>query len=420
MVRAGSRALWIKLAILALVIWFVSTRVDLGDRLVIREAPGGSPADAPSLRAAAAGQVSVPTYGGETLTLVAGDALPVEVRPAEGSSADGTPAQGSPVEVWVRQDGRQVRLDPALVGDGGPLAIQPGLRSTLREIDAFDLVVALLVFAPVPLLLAGRWFLLLRAAGIDIGWRPTLRLTWIGMFFNTVLPGGAGGDVVKLIEIGRYSDRRSEALGTMLADRVLGLLVLIVLGAAAALLLQQDTHDLVTVVVVVGVILVVGGAIYLSPFLRARIDVGALLERLPLGTQLRRIDEAIVALRGAPGALAGAVGLSCLAQLSSMSAALLCARAVGLEAVGLFDMVRVVPIAYAANAIPISPGGLGLLEVAFQELLYRQGLSSLAQGFMVGLLLRAVAFAWSLPGLVAWVVTTNVRKTDRARVASSP
>ncbi|HVS66002.1 MAG TPA: lysylphosphatidylglycerol synthase transmembrane domain-containing protein [Thermoanaerobaculia bacterium] len=394
--RAGSRALWIKLAILGLVVWFVSTRVDLGDRLVLREQPA-APAKPDDGGSEAALEIPIRTLSGEVLMLATGESLPIEVLAPE----------GRPLEIWILQEGERIELDPDLVRHGGPFAIRPGLISTMRSIDPLVLLSAVLAFAPVPLLVAVRWFLLLRAVGVTIGWAATARLTWIGLFFNTVLPGGAGGDVVKLIEIGRHSDRRSEALGTMIADRVVGLLVLIVLGGAAMLLLRQDTGGLAAVVLAVGVALVLGGGIYLSPFLRSRIDVGGLLARLPLGGQLRRVDDAFVALRGAPGALASAAGLSVVAQLANMGAAVQCAHALGLGAVNLLDMLRTVPVALVANAIPISPGGLGLLEVAFQELLYRQGLSSLAQGFMVGVLLRVISVAWSLPGLPLWLFATR-------------
>jgi hypothetical protein len=285
----------------------------------------------------------------------------------------------------------------------------------MRALEVGPFLFALALFAPVPVLLAARWFLLLRAAGVVIGWAATLRLTWIGLFFNTVVPGGAGGDVVKLVEVGRHTDRRSEALGTMAVDRVLGLLVLIGLGGAATLALREETGGLALAVAAAGLVLVVAGAVYLSPFLRNRIDVGRLLERLPLGSQLRRVDDAVVALRGAPGAVALALALSLVGQLLNIAAALFCARAVGLDAVSLLDMLAIVPVALVANAIPISPGGLGLLEVAFQELLYRQGLSSLAQGFMVGVLLRAISVAWSLPGLPLWMTTVRGRAVDAGR-----
>jgi glycosyltransferase 2 family protein len=388
--RVSRKALWVKLAVLALLAWFVATRVDLGDRLVLRD------------RSTAAPAVELDLPDGETLRLGPADTAPVEAVPED----DGA------VELWTMIGERRVTVPPELVAADGPLAIRPGLRSSFRAIRPASLLAALAVFAPICPLLAWRWGLLLRAAGVRIGWAATVRLTWIGLFFNTVVPGGAGGDVVKLIEVGRYSSRRSEAFGAIVADRVIGMLVLVALGVSAAAALGGEAVDLALGAGSVGLALLVGGAVYASPWLRRRVDVGRLLGRLPFGAQLRLVDESLVRLSAAPGALIAAGAISLAAQVLTVLTALFAARAVGLHAVPFLAMLVTTPVALVANSIPISPGGLGLMEVAFQELMYRQELSSLAQGFMVGALLRSIIVAWSLPGLIAWLVAGRREGVD--------
>lgn len=76
-------------------------------------------------------------------------------------------------------------------------------------------------------LTAYRWKLL-----VDVKTKITslsaFRLTLIGQFFSFFIPGGVGGDVVKALELSKSkSTSRSEALSTVLADRILGLFAMV-------------------------------------------------------------------------------------------------------------------------------------------------------------------------------------------------
>lgn len=54
------------------------------------------------------------------------------------------------------------------------------------------------------------------------------KLNLIGYFFNHFIPGGVGGDIVKALELSKdKSTTRSEALSTVLSDRIFGLFAMI-------------------------------------------------------------------------------------------------------------------------------------------------------------------------------------------------
>lgn len=54
------------------------------------------------------------------------------------------------------------------------------------------------------------------------------QLTLIGQFFSFFIPGGVGGDIVKALELSRTNTvSKSDALSTVLADRILGLFSMI-------------------------------------------------------------------------------------------------------------------------------------------------------------------------------------------------
>lgn len=54
------------------------------------------------------------------------------------------------------------------------------------------------------------------------------KLNLVGYFFNYFIPGGVGGDIVKALELSKdKSTTRSEALSTVLSDRIFGLFAMI-------------------------------------------------------------------------------------------------------------------------------------------------------------------------------------------------
>lgn len=78
-----------------------------------------------------------------------------------------------------------------------------------------------------------RWRTLLDALETHVPIPRLLYLYYVGTFFNTFLPSGFGGDAVKMYELGRYSHRPSDAIGTVLVDRLAGIVVSLALGVLA-------------------------------------------------------------------------------------------------------------------------------------------------------------------------------------------
>ena len=62
---------------------------------------------------------------------------------------------------------------------------------------------------------------------------PTVLLGFIGMVFNLVIPGAVGGDLIKAAYLVRMRIRKTQAVASMVIDRILGLLGLFILAAVA-------------------------------------------------------------------------------------------------------------------------------------------------------------------------------------------
>ncbi|MCP4428387.1 MAG: flippase-like domain-containing protein [Chloroflexi bacterium] len=79
---------------------------------------------------------------------------------------------------------------------------------------------------------AYRWQLLLRGLGVHAPFKRLANLYFVGNFFNAFLPSGFGGDVMRVVEAARNIPV-GVAAGTVLVDRLTGLLMLFVMGLLA-------------------------------------------------------------------------------------------------------------------------------------------------------------------------------------------
>ena len=79
--------------------------------------------------------------------------------------------------------------------------------------------------------------------------RSTLLLGFIGYVFNLVIPGAVGGDFIKAAYLVRMHIKKTQAIASMLIDRILGLLGLFVLAAVAGAMswsvATADVHKLI-------------------------------------------------------------------------------------------------------------------------------------------------------------------------------
>lgn len=99
------------------------------------------------------------------------------------------------------------------------------------RLDLWLLAVA--VYAATQAVSAARWQLLARPLGFHEPFRRYLRYYYVGMFFNLVLPTSVGGDVVRGWCLDGKSGRRAGAFISVIADRVSGVVVLLLLALVA-------------------------------------------------------------------------------------------------------------------------------------------------------------------------------------------
>lgn len=92
-----------------------------------------------------------------------------------------------------------------------------------RQIAFWRLILALVLTLTSRVAVAGRWHVLLVAAGVGIPFQQTLRITFAGLFASQFLPTTVGGDVVRLGGVLRLGYGRAVSLASLVVDRLIGM-----------------------------------------------------------------------------------------------------------------------------------------------------------------------------------------------------
>jgi uncharacterized membrane protein YbhN (UPF0104 family) len=289
---------------------------------------------------------------------------------------------------------RWVNVLRVLVSAGalGFLFWKIGLGETLavlRRVDLRPLLVAFLLFVLSLGIRSFRWLVLIRGLDPRVPFGRLLRLYFVGQFFNTFLPSAFGGDVVRALELTQDTDT-SAAIGTVLLDRMTGLLVLFVMGLAA-LPFHAARMEPWLVGLLVGVAgggLVVGALVLEGRFLRR------LTGWLPAGLSLAGhgpLAKVYAAVTGCGWrAVTSAFGVSVVFNLVNVVINWLCGQAVGVD-VGLGYFFAVTPLIAVSGLVP-SIGGWGVRETVTTALFAPTGAGAnvaAALGVAVGLVTLA-------------------------------
>jgi uncharacterized membrane protein YbhN (UPF0104 family) len=274
-----------------------------------------------------------------------------------------------------------------------------------------DFLIAAILFFPITYLLTGvRWHLLLTAVEIRIGIARAFVINMVGAFYNTFLPGSTGGDLIKAVYAARLApNHRTRAVMTVLIDRVIGLMGLIILGGVMAGMLALAPHPpgdpvarrcaqvAVGAAAMIGAT-VVGLLVLFNPGLRKLTGFDFLLARLP-GKIRDRADKALHTLelyRRRPGLVLATLMITFPVHITVITSAMLCGMAFGLPLTPGYYWV-VVPVVVLAGAIPISPQGAGVMEFFAIMLTRKQG-ATVSQAFALTMSIRLVQILWNLVG----------------------
>ncbi|HEV7297830.1 MAG TPA: lysylphosphatidylglycerol synthase transmembrane domain-containing protein [Tepidisphaeraceae bacterium] len=283
--------------------------------------------------------------------------------------------------------------------------IDVGLINVVKHADHSILWLAIAIFPLNYLITSFRWKLLLGALEIPIGAARAFQINMVGAFYNTFMPGSTGGDLLKAYYAAKHTVHRTRAVLSVVVDRVVGLLALVLMGGTVAgvkALSSGDWNDPVTrkCLQVAGgsaaiiTVVILGLAVYYVPLLRRALGLSYLVRHLPMQRHLAGVREVVQLYGRRPGLLVGVLAMSLPVHAITVISAMAAGEAFGLPIKPGYYWV-VVPVVTLAGALPVSPQGAGVMEF-FAYLLMRGQSATVADALILTMSLRFVQVFWNL------------------------
>ncbi len=276
----------------------------------------------------------------------------------------------------------------------------------LGLVDAWPVSLAVLFLLFVAVVLTSwRLCVLLKPRSLQLSLYSSVRLNLIGAFFNTCLPGFTGGDVVKIYYATQGSSgQRTEIATIVLLDRAVGMFALLLMPLLAAplfpgLLSSNVLRLLLWTAAAVAAVMLAGMVICFAEGARHSRILSWTLQKLPLGNLAERMLDTVNAYRHNIGILLGMVGLSLVVHAITVSVILLLVQ-ITTPSGATWPMIVLIPMGFLANALPVTPGGLGVGEMAFHKLFEVASLSGGVEALVGWRILTTVI---DLPGLVFYL-----------------
>lgn len=310
--------------------------------------------------------------------------------------------------VMTLRDGERVSVPHAEIAEeaDGALAVRYGIRSAWRDSQKSLLLLALLIHAPVGVLQGVRLLVLLRAQQIKLSLWNCIKLSYAGNFLNFATPlGSNAGDVFKAYFVSLHTERKTEAVTTIILDRAIGLFTLLLavglisLTAPAVERMQRLEEFRPWVLTFIGL----GAAavlLYLAPPVRKLLRWRKWVERIPASDQVLRVDAAARSLLTKPMILILAGLLTLALQILAIGAYFAVAVGMGMDAHtgNVLEYYAYFYIGAIVQALPGPPQGLGTVELTYRYFLAPYGGAS--RIVSMALIIRLVVLIVALPGLL--------------------
>jgi hypothetical protein len=289
------------------------------------------------------------------------------------------------------------------------------ILAELRQGDLRFLVAALVLFLVGLVIRAYRWLVLVRGLDPTVSFGRLLNLYFVGQFFSTFLPTTYGGDVIRALELTQNTDS-SAAIGTVLLDRLTGLMMLALIGLVV-LPFQISRMERWLVWVLLGVILAIltGGALVIE----GRV-LRWLTSRLPPQLSLTGqspLAKVYAAVTGCGWkAVLSALGVSIIFNIVNVLINWLCGQAMG-TGISLRFFFVITTLFSISGLIP-SIGGWGVRETLSTAVFGSVGSAKAAAwGIALGLVMLAAGL---VGGIVYLVGAAYVMLSERRSEGDKP
>jgi uncharacterized protein (TIRG00374 family) len=235
-----------------------------------------------------------------------------------------------------------------------------------------------------------RWKWLLSVMHMPLPFWQLFKINMISGFYSTFLPGSTGGDVMRGYYLAKTSSQGvTRALLSILADRLIGIFGLLILALSLMVYYYPRLHnnqEMQTMIewIIGGIIF--GGLIGLSTLMFAhKFDIRTKLKQLRkytwIANILIHILEVLLIFRKRLDIVGICLGLSVIVQLLVALSIGAIGVALNLGPASMMDYIAAGNISMLANAVPLTPGGIGIGESAFNYFCNLLSGDNIARGY---------------------------------------
>lgn len=299
----------------------------------------------------------------------------------------------------------------------------------LLGINLWVFALAMGVYIVSQLVFVARWSLLLKSQSIKIGFWPAFRLHLLGLFYNNCLPGSIGGDLPRAWYVTKHTDKKLEAALSVFVDRVIGLIGMLIMAFGCYWFIpevgtgrESPPHfsfemnifgrlaeyksifiwfGAAFAVIVVIVVSNRGGRMLLERGFNAIHRHGASI--------LSKVRQSIRIYCHKWPAIVVALLLTFCTQGVTIVAMWLIGRELGIDVPAKYYFIFF-PVSWLLGAVPISVGGLGIMEGWLKMMFMRVGTISSKNALALALCQRLLFLFVSLPGAVIHLIGAHLPK----------
>jgi uncharacterized protein (TIRG00374 family) len=296
----------------------------------------------------------------------------------------------------------------------------------LTEINPLIFGCSLVIFIIAQIIIGFRWWLLLRSQAIFIPFVSTIRLHFLGLFYNNCMPGSVGGDLIRAWYVTKHTDKRFEAVLCVFVDRVVGLFSTLIIavffytlflrGESLGISARNDSgffsaikeHRAVFIWLLGFIVFIFVG---LMLYEKSRTKLRKAF--LSIGKRLLRTGEkfkkAIFLYCRKPLTLLAAFGLTVLLQIMTITGFWLVGRSLGIE-VSIKYYYVFFTLTWVLGAVPVSIGGAVVVEGMLMMLFINFAGVAEDSALALALCQRFVWLLASLPGAAIHLLGAHLPK----------
>ncbi len=301
------------------------------------------------------------------------------------------------------------------------------VAEVLLSLNLWIFAAAIIIYVIGQLVFVARWCVLLKVQSITIGFLPAVKLHFLGLFYNNCLPGAIGGDLPRAWYVTKHTDKKLEAALSVFVDRAIGLAGMFIMAFGCYWFIPKQTPaERLDFSINLGflrglgehkwLLVGIGAGLAAIIFVAAFHSRGRALLGRAFGGIRRRAASVWAKTRYSIHiychkwpVIVFALLLTFCCQGLHVIAMWLVGKQLGISAPAKYYFIFF-PLSWLLGALPISVGGLGIMEGWLKVMFMRVSMMPGQEALALALCQRLIMLLASLPGALIHMMGAHLPK----------